>query len=192
MKSSGRKKHAISVLVPFFVFIILFSIFVWQKYRTSHEIMVSPPSSGTVGSRTVTLFFVADGTRLARETRDIGPCSDTMVCLKSALEELLNGPIGDFDESIPDGTSVDAVRMEGDLVTINFNSKFSSAMVAGSSAEMLAVYAVVNTVTVNFPLIKMVKLNVAGDTAARLRHLDLTEPLQPDFSLEQTPTDMIR
>jgi hypothetical protein len=58
-------------------------------------------------------------------------------------------------------------------------------MLSGSSAEMLAVYSIVNTVVVNFPVIQKVKLNVQGTSDVVLKHLDITEPLVPDFSLEK-------
>jgi hypothetical protein len=42
-------------------------------------------------------------------------------------------------------------------------------------------------VAVNFPQIQKVKINVDGNTAVVLRHLDLSDPLLPDYSLEQPP-----
>lgn len=182
-----RKKITISILIPFLVFMLFFTIMIWQKYRSSHEIPVTPPLPSSVGKRSVTLFFAADGTRLAREAREIDPCDDDNACLKSVLDELLNGPVGEFGETVPEGTAVDAVRIEGNQVTIEFNRTFIDAMLPGSSAEMLAVYSVVNTVAVNFPQIQKVKLNVDGNSGVILRHLDLSDPLLPDYSLEQSP-----
>lgn len=180
-----RKKVTISTMVPFLVFILFFSIMIWQKYRSSYEVPATPPEQGARGYRAVTLFFAVDGTHLAREARLLDHCDDDDVCLKNILDALLNGPVGAFEQTVPEGTAVDTARIEGDQATIEFNSAFSDAMLSGSSAEMLAVYAVVNTVTVNFPRVQTVKLNISGNTAAILRHLDLSEPLPPDYSLEQ-------
>lgn len=184
MSAHPRKKITISILIPSLVFILFFSIMIWQKYRTSHEVPVAPPQQHVEGNRSVTLFF-AEGTRLARETRVLDPCDNDSTCLKSAIDELLNGPVGEFEETLPEGTAVDAVRVEGSLATIEFNRTFSEAMLPGSSAEMLAVYSIVNTVAVNFPQIQKVKINVAGNRAVILSHLDLSDPLSPDYSLEQ-------
>lgn len=186
MSAHPRKKVTISILIPFLVFILFFSVMVWQKYRSSYEVPTIPSGQSTEGSRTVTLFFTAEGTWLAREARELGPCDNDAACLKSILDELLNGPVGEFEESLPEGTVVDAVHIEGNQATIEFNSTFSDAMLSGSSAEMLAVYSVVNTVAVNFPQIQKVKLNVAGNAAVILSHLDLSDPLPPDYSLEQS------
>ena len=188
MTAHPRKKITISILIPFLVLILFFSIMIWQKYRSSYELPVAPPRQNAEFNRSVTLFFAAEGTRLAREAREIGPCDDDNVCLKSILDELLNGPVGDFEETVPEGTAVSAVLIEGNQATIEFNRTFSDEMLSGSSAEMLAVYSVVDTVATNFPQIQKVKINIDGNSGVILRHLDLSEPLVPDYSLEQSST----
>ena len=172
------------MLVPFIVFVLFFSIMIWQKYRSSHEILVAPPQQSTENVRSITLFFSADGTHLTRETRELEPCDNDTACLKSVLDELLNGPVGELVETVPDGVIVSSVRIEGDQATIEFNHLFSEAMPSGSSAEMLAVYSVVNTTAVNFPQIQKVKLEIDGNKTGILRHLDISEPLKPDYALE--------
>lgn len=181
-----RKKITVSIMVPFLLFVTLFSGMIWLKYRSSNEVKTVPVLQNEGSGRSVTLFFASEGRWLVRESRDIDPCESDIFCLKSTLEELLNGPVGDFDETVPDGTGVDSVNIEGKVATIELNKSFSDAMVSGSSAEMLAVYSVVNTVTVNFPQIESVKLNVGGNKNIILNHLDLSEPLRPDYSLEQS------
>ena len=180
-----RKKITVSVLIPFMVFTLFFSIMIWQKYRSSQEMPVASQQNAK-GYLSVTLFFVAEGTQLAREARDVGTCDDESTCLKNVIHELLNGPVGEFEAALPDGVAVNSVRIEGDVATIDFNHNFSDAMISGSSAEMLAVYSVVNTVTVNFPHIVRVKLNVDGNSGVILPHLDLSDPLTADYSLEQS------
>jgi len=185
MSVHQRKKITVSVLIPFLVFTLFFSIMIWQKYRSSQEV---PDASqqNVKNYRSVTLFFAAEDTRLARETRDVWVCDDESTCLKNVIHELLNGPVGMFEATLPDGVAVNSVRIEGDLATVDFNHNFSDAMISGSSAEMLAVYSVVNTVTVNFPNIVRVKLNVDGNPGVILQHLDLSDPLTADYSLEQS------
>lgn len=190
MATQSRKKITVSVLIPFLFFILFFSGMIWQKYRSSHVAPPVPPQQSSEGRRSVTLFFAANGVQLVRETRGIDPCDDDNACLKSVLDELLNGPVGEYDETVPEGTLVNSIRIEGNQATIEFNRAFSEAMLSGSSAEMLAVYSVVNTVAVNFPRIERVKLNVDGDKGAILPHLDLSDPLQPDYSLELNPAPL--
>lgn len=187
MAAHSRKKITISLLIPFLVFILFFSIMIWQKYRSSHELPETLLQQHAENNRAVTLFFTGDHTQLTRETRVLEPCDGDSACLKSILDELINGPVGEFEETVPEGTTINAVRIDGDLATIEFNRSFSEAMLSGSSAEMMAVYSVVNTVTANFPQIQKVKINVDGNSKIVLQHLDLSEPLLPDYSLEQSP-----
>ncbi len=185
MSFNHRKKISVSLLVPFLVFALFFSIMIWKKYNSSRDVPVITSQQNTEGNRSVILFFAADGTRLAREARDIEPCENDSACLKSILDELLNGPIGELGETLPEGTTVDGLRIEGDTATIDFNRTFFEAMLPGSSSEMLAVYSVVNTVATNFSQIQKIKINIDGHAVAALHHLDLSDPLPPDYSLEQ-------
>lgn len=181
-----RKKITMSILIPFLFFILFFSIMIWQKYRSSREVPVTSTQQGTEGRRSVILFFAADGIKLAREARETGACADDNACLKSVLNELVNGPIGEYEETLPEGTAVVAARIDGSLAVIEFNRTFSEAMLPGSSSEMLAVFSVVNTITVNFPQVQQVKIDIDGNKGAILHHLDLSDPLLPDYSLEQS------
>src|SRR5665647_1525614 len=104
MTGTPRKKISVSVMIPFLVFILFFSIMIWQKYRSSQTVPVSPPTLQSEGRRTVTLFFATDGGQLAREARTIDPCENDNACLKSVLEELINGPVGEMDNTVPEGT----------------------------------------------------------------------------------------
>lgn len=187
MASQQKKRINVSLLVPFLVIALVFGVMLWQKYRDSRAVPVVPQVQPAVGKRTAVLFFVADGTRLAREARELDPCQDDKACLDDILVELLNGPVGEFEESLPEGTSVNSVRINNNLAVVDMNAAFAQSLPSGSSAEMLAVYSIVNTVAANFPQITSVKLTVEGAETSQLRHLDLSEPLAPDYTLEQPP-----
>jgi spore germination protein GerM len=158
---------------------------VWQKYRSSYEIAVSTPSSTTEGNRHVILFFVNDSNYLARESREVESCDNVTICIKSVLEELINGPVGELDEALPEGVAIKSINVVNNQVVVDLNHTFSESILSGSSAEMLAVYSIVNTVTLNFPDIEKVKLNVECNAAIVLRHIDLSEPLFLNYSLEK-------
>ena len=187
MAPTSRKRVNISLLIPCLVIALFFGVMIWGKYRASRDLPTAPELKPPVGKRTAVLFFVSDGTRLAREARELDPCNGAEACLKDVLEELVNGPVGEFDESLPDGTVINAVRIYADKADIDLNKTFVEALPSGSSAEMLAVYSIVNTVATNFPEISMVKLSIDGDGKSILPHLDLSDPLVPDYSLELPP-----
>jgi hypothetical protein len=187
MQSGQRKRINISLLIPFLVIALVFGVMIWQKYRASREVPLVPQARQPASMRTAVLFFVADGSRLAREARELEPCSDTGVCVKEVLDALFSGPLGDYDEAIPESTALIGVRIDGNTAVVDLNRSFVDDLPAGSSAEMMAVYSIVDTVCANDPGIEQVKLTVEGNGSTRLRHLDLADPLEPDYSLEKAP-----
>lgn len=187
MKPVKKRQASFGILIPFVLIAVVFALLVWEKYRESIPRQEVPQLQPSTNTQSVTLFFVAEGNRLGREAREIEPCSDTSACLNDILEELFSGPVGDLNDALPEGALLNSIMVEGDRVTVDVNSNFVSEMPTGSSAEMMAVYSIVNTVCANFPQIKTVKLNVEGESKVVLKHLDLTDPVPADFSLEQNP-----
>ena len=78
------------------------------------------------------------------------------------------------------------MRVKGETAQIDFGRELKETLPAGSSAELAAVYSVVDTVTANFPQIKSVQFLIEGAPVDELKgHLDLRSPLPPDYSLEK-------
>lgn len=182
-----RKRINIGLVLPFLVIALVFGGMIWQKYQASRKVPPAPHIRQPSGTRTAVLFFVADGNRLAREARELEPCSETGVCVKDTLYALLSGPLGDYDEAIPESAVLNGVHIEGTTAVVDLNRGFAADLPTGSSAEILAVYSLVDTICANYPQISRVKLTVEGNGSTVLGHLDLSEPLAPDYSLEQAP-----
>jgi len=99
---------------------------------------------------------------------------------------LIYGPLGELAPTLPPNTTIRGVQVAGDKAVIDLDKGFEEGLPAGSSAEMTAVYSIVDTVAVNFPQIKSVTFLVEGKPVETLKgHLDLRQPLVPDFSLEK-------
>jgi spore germination protein GerM len=182
-----RRKISISLLIPFAIIALVFGALIWKKMQDSRERHPEPQVNQPAAMRKGVLFFVADGTRLAREARELPSCTDTKTCVEDLLDELFSGPLGDLDEALPEGAALTGVRLEGDLAVVDVTKPFATDLPAGSSAEMLAVYSIINTVCFNYPQIARVSITVEG-AAANLNHLDLSDPLPPDYSLEREAT----
>lgn len=185
-----HKRSNMSLVIPFVVLALVFAVLIWGKYKTSRMVKPTPPVQQPAGQHTAVLFFIDEGGRLVKEGRQMEACSGTEVCMKAVLDELFNGPVGELDEALPEGTALKGVQVVGDMAVVDLSRDFSEEAVSGSSAEMAAVYSIVNTVCVNFPSVSKVKLNIEGDEKAVLKHLDLSDPLAPDFSLEQSPAPL--
>ena len=99
---------------------------------------------------------------------------------------MINGPLGDNSPTLPETATFHGVNEEGDILAIDFGKEFVDGVQSGSNAEMAAVYSVVDTLAFNFPQVKRVRFLVEGKPIDTLKgHLDLREPLQPDFSIEK-------
>jgi hypothetical protein len=174
------------MLLAFFIAAGVLGFLMLQKYRAPHPPLSPPATNQPPRNSTVTLFFdSADATGLVGETRDVASCpGDTPSCIKVVLESLAAGPVGNLAPVIPPTSTFNGVRLDGPTATVDLGTSFIEGLPEGSAAEMTAVYALVNTVTFNFPAVKNVKLLLNGQELKTLNgHLDLSKPLEPDFTL---------
>jgi spore germination protein GerM len=188
VKKNSRPAGDWAVLITAFIICaIVLGALMFEKYEERRKKPVAPPPSQQHGTMLVALFFASpDGVALVREGREIDACSEPEECIEEVVGELINGPMGNLTPSLPSTTILRSVRIEGDKALIDFGDELVNGLPGGSDSEMLAVYSIVNTVAINFPRIRIVKLMINGKEAETLKgHLDLSEPLEPDYTLER-------
>ena len=137
-------------------------------------------------AKTVTLFFLDDDDDfLHRETRQVaaGPTADEEA--ERALAELIKGSEKGLLSPLPPQTRVRQVFVGKDgVATVDFSRDIVEKFSYGSTMELGAVYAVVNTLAFNFKAIKKVVILVEGAEKETLGgHVDLTRAFLPDYSL---------
>ena len=186
-RSSRSRRGKGLLLVAFIVFAAIVGTLVLKKYDVSTLKPQTPPPAEQAGTVLVTLFFADQGgDGLVREGREIDASDDLTESVDAVVEELISGPVGDHASVLPYNTQVRQVQVQGDLAQVDFGRELVDGLPAGSSAEMTAVYAVVDTIAVNFPQIKKVRITIDGESVATLKgHLDLRNPIAPDFTLEK-------
>ncbi|MBU5612116.1 GerMN domain-containing protein [Geomonas azotofigens] len=184
-RRSNRAKGVL--LIAFLVFAVVVGLMVFRKYRTATQ--VAPPAAPTeqVDTRVVTLFFSnQDGSSLTREGREIAVEDTTDDMIASVVDELVVGPLGDLAPTLPHNAKVLGAQLKGDVAQVDFSKELVESLPEGSSAEMSAVYSVVDTVVANFPQVKAVRFLVDGVPVKELKgHLDLSAPIAPDFTMEK-------
>lgn len=188
MKRNNRPRWRMALLfVAFIVSAAVLGTLMLRKYEKSHHISPVPPQPRQTGALLVTLFFASpDGEGLMREGREIDACSGPEECVEAVLDELINGPLGELAPTLPPSTTVREVRVSGEEALIDLNKGFEEGLPGGSSSEMTALYSIVDTVAINFPQLKKVRFLIEGKTVDTLKgHLDLRQPLVPDFTLEK-------
>ena len=132
--------------------------------------------------RTVLLYFSdREEEYLVGEKREI-PKRDKMdEEAKETIIELIKGPKGKLIPTLPLRTKLLALRVnDKGVAEVNFNKALSQDHPGGSSAEMMSVYSIVNSLTLNFPQIKKVKILIDGKAEETIAgHLSLDQAISP-------------
>jgi spore germination protein GerM len=84
---------------------------------------------------------------------------------------------------LPKETELQAFYLTKDGVAyVSFNKAISENHPGGSLTELLSIYSLVNTLSLNIPEIEAVKLLIDGREAKTLAgHIDLQYPFRPDL-----------
>jgi spore germination protein GerM len=70
------------------------------------------------------------------------------------------------------------------VAKVNFNKALSKDHPGGSSGEMMTVYSIVNSLTLNFPQIKRVQILIEGKAIETIAgHLSLKQPVSSNREL---------
>lgn len=133
----------------------------------------------------VKLYFPHTETpALAPEDREVAYSGDLSRQIRTVVEALIAGSTAGHQPALPAETRVLAVFVTARGTAYVDLSGEARAGVAGSTAERLAVYALVNSIAANLPAIRSVQLLVDDRALETLAgHLDLSRPLWPDMTL---------
>ena len=138
----------------------------------------------------VTLFFSDANERfLIPEKRFIprekGPEEQAQEMVKALLSGSKTGLVNTF----PENAELQGVKLEGgDTLLVNFSESLTVNHPGGSTAEMATVYSLTNTLTVNMPAIKKVKILIGGKERESLKgHIGLKNPFTINRELIAPP-----
>jgi spore germination protein GerM len=150
------------------------------------------PGSGDTRRIRATLFYVAeDGSRLVGVDREV-PYGEGPVEQARRLMDTLVEPIEKpLLQSIPADTKLRTlfITETGDAY-VDFSAELSSKHPGGSLSELLTVYAIVDTLTVNLPAIVRVQILVDGKEVDTLAgHVDLRRPLVKNLTWTRSPDE---
>jgi hypothetical protein len=122
--------------------------------------------------------------KLAPEKRTIQTKKTIQETIETALREFMKGPRGDLVNTIPSGTLLNGIRIDQDrTVWVDFSSHLSESHPGGSSAEIMTVYAIVNSILLNFDEVNKVRILIEGKSVDTLAgHIDCSEPFVADKS----------
>jgi len=185
--SNGPRKGAWGIVLAFLLLALFLGVMLFRKHERALAPPTIPVESQQSGRLNVTLFFAAqDFDGLVREGREIGPCDEPADCFEEILEELINGPLGELSPVLPLTGMFNSVKLDGHTARVDFAQELLDGLPSGSSSELYAIYAIVNSIGYNYPQVQQVAFTVDGKPLQTLKgHLDMSSPISPDFSLEK-------
>lgn len=132
----------------------------------------------------IVLYLPQENRRyLMRETQTVA-AMDALDKPAYILRQLLKTPPG--ESAIPPGTVLLGVSVENGVSTVNLSSQFLFGMEQSFSAERMAVYSIVNSIT-ELPQIETVDLWVSGAPLERLQFMELSNGIVRDETMIATP-----
>lgn len=147
----------------------------------------APPRVADLARLEVHVYFpAATGEGLSAEPREIFETVHAADRAKQILSEILSGPQGGSAvAAVPEGTSLRQVYVLDDgTAYADFSAALREGLGGGSAREILAVYAIVDSLVLNVPEIRRVGILIEGEPCETLNgHLDLRRPLPADPSL---------
>jgi len=159
--------------------------------------IIAAPPSGPEGAAeaerkiNVKLYFEApDGPGLLAEERAVPFSSDLARQLRTVIEALARGSTTGLGAPLAPETKVLEVFVTAAGVAyVDISKEALASVKGGSKDELLSVYAVVNSITTNFPAVKRVQILVDDHPLATLAgHVDVSRPLPADMTFLATPS----
>jgi len=191
-KKKSHKKGRIGKIL-FFLILIGIGISIFFLFRQEIFDSIKPwfEKRGIVREKKGILLYFSDGESeyLIGEKREILKRDEIEEEAKDAINELIKGPKGKLIPTLPTQTKLLSLELgEDGVAKVNFNKALSKDHPGGSSAEMMTLYSVVNSLTLNFPQIKRVQILIEGKGVETIAgHLSLKKPIPPKPDLIRTP-----
>ena len=193
-KKRNKQKIIFTLLILVVIVIFSYTIFnkfivpVWERYKEKPIVTKEIPYEEerkevqpvpTEEMVEVNLYFSdSQAMYLVAEKRKI---SQALSLARQAVVELIKGPeSSELYPTIPEGTQVNEVYIVDDIAYIDLSKEISENHPGGSSAEVMTVYSIVNTLT-EIPPIEGVQILVEGNEMKSLvGHVYISMPLLRD------------
>ena len=134
----------------------------------------------------VHLYFADKGNSfLIAEERIISQSPDPAEFGKTIIEALIKGPLEGLMRTIPVGTTLSAFYITQDgTAYIDLTQEVKERHPGGIKTELITIYSIVNSLTLNISGINAVKILIGGHESMTLAgHIDLRFPLKANMLL---------
>lgn len=135
----------------------------------------------------ITHLYFADPDEqfLKAEERVLPIHKTTLENARAAIEALISGPKGNLSRTIPEGTKLLSIYFTPDKTAyIDFDETITEKHPGGSTSELLTIYSIANTLTLNFSEIDNVKILISGRECTTLAgHIFTQQPFSANLLL---------
>ncbi len=158
-----------------------------QKAQLNREDSLSQPAGSAQPQKSIVHLYFADRDNyyLMSEQRVLSHSGDPVDTARSIVEALIKGPQISLVRTIAAGTELRAIYVIADGVCyVDLSQAVGKDHPGGCNSELLTIYSVVNSLILNVPEIKQVKLLIDGKEVQTLAgHIDLEFPLEANMLL---------
>jgi hypothetical protein len=169
----------------------LLSFFFFYAYKEGISLkdfkeVLSKKKASPPEKREMSIFFAdSQGHYLVKEVRKLDVKGTPADQARGLVEALISGPHRGGVPTFPPGTSLRKLSIDHHgTARVDFSIELVRGHPGGSSAEIMTIYSVVNSLVLNFPQIQRVKILIQGKERETLAgHIFIKEPLEADLKL---------
>ena len=158
-----------------------------QSAQLNRDDSLSRPAGPMQPKKSAVHLYFADRDNyyLMSEQRVVSHTADSVAYARSIVEILIKGPQTSLVRTIAADTKLRAIYIIPDGVCyVDLSQAVGKDHPGGCNSELLTIYSIVNSLILNVPKIKQVKLLIDGKEVQTLAgHIDLVFPLEANMLL---------
>lgn len=181
-KKSTRIAYLVAIIAGVVLLLVLFFVILFNALFPPVDMEAMKKKE----KKQVEIFFADTQERLlVAEKRYIYKEEDAAEQAKEVVKALLDGSKTGKVNTFPEKVSLRDIKVDKDGVAhVNFSANLTKLHPGGSAAEMVTIYSLTNTLTVNIPAIKAVKILAEGKALPSIKgHISTAHPFRPDPDL---------
>ena len=186
----GKKHHILYIVIAIIALSAIYLIVhnMPEKSPPLNEFEKNIPhvTPQQLDKKKVHLYFAdKDNSFLIAEERTIFQAPDPAEFGKTIIEALIKGPLEGLMRTIPVGTALSAFYVTQDgTAYVDLTEEVKERHPGGIKTELITIYSIVNSLTLNISGIDAVKILIGGHESMTLAgHIDLRFPLKANMLL---------
>lgn len=182
-------KKRVSIGVVLVLIMLLASIYTAESVNKRKNEQINRQEPFAINQQVeVDLYFANTQAQLVSEQRMIPKTEDLP---QASIRALIAGPKGsELIATLPKDTILKSITIKDGVAYVDFDSKLAKEVGAGSANEMLAVYAVVNTLSAQQGISEVMILLDGGKVETLSGHLDLSQPMKKTAKIKGGADDL--